>query len=205
MPVKPYRLEVCITSVEEALRAEALSADRVELCMRLDVDGMTPPFDLVEAVLDSICIPVRVMIRHTETGFEANSRAQDVMMRSVLELKTLPINGFVFGILKGRHIDREAMLTLLGVAHPLPVTFHKAIDLCKDIESEIAWLNEQGQIDTILTSGGAVQAIDGAVQIRAMRKEFSRQIMAGGKIMRDDLPMVHAALGLGWYHGRKIL
>lgn len=61
-------LEVIACSLEDALAAEAGGAQRLELCSRLDLDGLTPPRSMVEAVVKAVSIPVRVMIRGNVAG-----------------------------------------------------------------------------------------------------------------------------------------
>ena len=39
-------LEACVETLEESMRAEQNGADRLELCSRLDLDGLTPDVDL---------------------------------------------------------------------------------------------------------------------------------------------------------------
>ena len=39
--------EVCVDSLEEALKAEKNGANRIELCGRLDLDGLTPSRELI--------------------------------------------------------------------------------------------------------------------------------------------------------------
>lgn len=88
---------------------------------------------------------------------------------------------------------------------PFPITFHKAIDLVDDLDEEISWLNNHPQGDTILTGGGAIHAIDGADPIKRMRSKFKGEVMAGGKITKDNLQQVHEALQLKWYHGKAVV
>ncbi len=40
--------EACVESLEEALKAEKLGADRVELCADLSQDGITPERNVIE-------------------------------------------------------------------------------------------------------------------------------------------------------------
>jgi copper homeostasis protein len=201
----PFHLEVCVVSLSQALEAQQKGAHRVELCARLETEGMTPDFQLVKLLCDELQIPIRVMIRATESGYEAGPAVLREMIDSITALKQLPIDGFVFGVLNSHRIDRAAMRILLDHAAPLPVSFHKAIDLSDDVRDELAWLNQQTQIDTILTSGGAVKAIDGIDKILEMKSQFHRQIMAAGKITSDVLPTLHETLQLTWYHGRSIV
>ena len=200
-----FNTEACVTSLAEALLAEKNGADRIEICQRLETEGMTPDYYEVSELCDQLSIPVRVMIRHTETGFEADQAVLDKMLYSISKMKHLEIEGFVFGVLKNNEIDRRFMIKLLNAANPFPVTFHKAIDLSQHLESDIQWINDHSLIDTILTSGGAMTAAEGVDQILRMKKLFDGEIMAGGKIMASNLEELHEKLGLNWYHGRKIV
>ena len=63
----PIALEVICTSVADARAAEDGGASRLELVASLNRGGMTPPLELVEAVLAEVKVPVRVMVRATES------------------------------------------------------------------------------------------------------------------------------------------
>ena len=202
---REYKLESCVVSLAQAIEAEARGADRVELCIRLETEGMTPGIELTVAVCNQLHIPVRVMVRATEVGYEANEIMLREMMDSINILKQLPLDGFVFGVMRDKRIDRDAMQALLQQAHPFPVTFHKAIDLSEDISEDIAWLNQYPQVDTILSSGGAAKATDGIDQINYLKSIFKGHVMAAGKITPEVLPVLDDALQLQWYHGRGIV
>lgn len=201
----PYKREACVVSLAQALDAQQRGADRVELCVRLETEGMTPDLTLSASLCDQLTIPVRVMIRATPIGYEVDENTLQEMIDSIDALKPLPIEGFVFGVLKENRIDQEAMMVMLNHAFPFPVTFHKAIDMSTDIEADLGWLNEVGMIDTILTSGGVTHAIDGVSQILAMKSLFNGKIMAAGKITPEVLVPLHEQLQLSWYHGRAIV
>jgi copper homeostasis protein len=201
----PFYLEACVVSLSQAIEAEQKGAHRVELCIRLETDGMTPDLVLVHSLCNHLHIPIRVMVRATETGYETDPIVMKEMIDSIVAIKQFPIDGFVFGVLKKNRVDREAMLTLLQHSAPLPVTFHKAIDQSDDIADDLQWLNQQQQIDTILTSGDAVRAIDGIEKILEMKSLFRGQVMAAGKITTDVLPELRDRLHLNWYHGQAIV
>ena len=204
-PGRDYKVESCVTSLAQAIDAQSRGADRVELCIRLETEGMTPDAELTKSLSDQLHIPVRVMVRATEAGYEADALALQHMLESIHALKQLPLDGFVFGVMKDDRIDRDAMIRLLQHAYPFPVTFNKAIDVSDDIAADIEWLNQFSQIDTILTSGGAIKAIDGVTGILEMKEMFRGNIMAAGKIIPEVLDVLHDQLGLQWYHGRAIL
>ena len=202
---RDYKVESCVTTLAQAIEAQNRGADRVELCIRLETEGMTPGVQLTKSLCDHLHIPIRVMVRATESGYEADTSALQEMIESINALKQLPLDGFVFGIMKGQRIDRDALILLLQHADPLPVTFHKAIDVSVDIADDIEWLKLFPQIDTILTSGGAISAIDGVKNILQLKNMFSGHTMAAGKITPQVLPAMHDQVGLQWYHGRAIV
>jgi copper homeostasis protein len=52
--------------------------------------------------------------------------------------KELGMDGIVLGILNERsEVDREGTQMLVKLAHPLPVTFHRAFDLCRDLGASL--------------------------------------------------------------------
>ena len=204
-PERLYQLEACVTTLSQARHAELSGADRIEICSQLDTGGMTPDFNLVSDLCRQLTIPIRVMIRNTEKGFEANESILNKMIHSIEKFKSLPIDGFVIGLLKNNLVDKEAMKIIIGHTSPLLITFHMAIDQSVSIADDIAWMNGVRGIDTILTSGGAVNVVEGADQILRMKSIFKGTIMAGGKIVPHQLPTLDKKLGLEWYHGRKIV
>jgi len=200
-----YKVEACVTSYEQAINAAANGADRLEVCSRLETEGMTPDFDLIQQILDEVNIPVRIMIRETEVGFESDGAILEKMKLAIDLFKTIPIDGFVIGLLKNKRIDRIAMGQLIERCSPFPITIHKALDLSENWEDDIQWLNQFTNIDTILTSGGRATAKEGIEEILKMKASFKGKIMGAGKITYDQLAALHERLGLEWYHGRKIV
>ena len=61
--------EVCVDSFEDAINAEKNGANRIELCSRLDLDGLTPSKKLISKVFSKLNIPIRVMIRPKQPSF----------------------------------------------------------------------------------------------------------------------------------------
>jgi len=68
-------LEVIVTSVEEAVEAQAGGADRLELLAAPEHAGLTPSCSTVENVVRSVSIPVRVMLRD-EPSMSVGSSAE---------------------------------------------------------------------------------------------------------------------------------
>jgi copper homeostasis protein len=183
MPVSsPYKIEACVVDYEQAMSAADRGADRLELCSRLETEGMTPDMELAVKIIAAVKIPVRVMIRETEAGFESDEQVLLKMESAISRFKSIPIDGFVIGLIKNNRIHREATARLIESCRPFPVTIHKAIDHSENVEDDLLWLNQFPAIDTILTSGGKSTAIEGIEEIRKMKSVFLRNIMAAGKI-----------------------
>ena len=52
MPIpRDYKLEACVESYDQAIRAFQAGADRIEICSKLETEGMTPGYDLVEKII----------------------------------------------------------------------------------------------------------------------------------------------------------
>lgn len=56
-------IEVIVQNDEEAIEAEKLGADRLELVAAIQEGGLTPSYGTIKQVLHSVRIPVSIMIR----------------------------------------------------------------------------------------------------------------------------------------------
>ncbi len=151
----PKILEVIVTSVEEAIEAEAGGADRMELVRDLEVGGLTPELSVVEAVLGVIKVPVRVMLR-LAASMSAGGVEQMSELRSWAQLLSrLPIDGLVAGFIQHQLIDVTAMSAVIAAAPQSRFTFHRAFDELRDPIVSLEQLKRIPQVDRILTVGGA--------------------------------------------------
>ena len=62
-------VEICASNFESAVAAWQGGADRIELCTKLSVGGVTPPKDLIDKVISEINIPVHVLVRPRAGNF----------------------------------------------------------------------------------------------------------------------------------------
>ena len=147
-------LEIICCSLPDALAARDGGADRLEICSRLDLQGLTPPSDLVEQILHAVAVPVRVMIRVNER-FTATDDELSVMEHQVTALAPLPLDGLVFGLHDdaGRP-DFQAMDRVLHHAPPLwGWTLHRAFDYAVGGAAEkLASVARHARADRILSA-----------------------------------------------------
>jgi copper homeostasis protein len=156
-----FCLEVCVESVEHAGAAERGGADRIELCTNLSSGGITPSFGFMQTVRRHVQIPIHALIRPHGRDFCYSDHEFEIMRDDVLAAKESGMNGVVLGILHSNtRIDIARTRTLVALAHPLPVTFHRAFDESANAESAIEEAIETGA-SRILTSAGKRLATDG--------------------------------------------
>ncbi|MBL0024391.1 MAG: hypothetical protein IPO98_04930 [Saprospiraceae bacterium] len=205
-------IEACVETIVECQNALKCNADQLEVCNRLDLGGLTPDIEFVKEINESIKLPVKVMIRGREVSFIYNELEISEMIASIVEFKSCDIVGFVFGALyeneAGRlQIDMGTVYKLCRAAAPYPVTFHKAIDLCHNITEEVEKLKLVPDIRYILSSGGQPTAEAGTKMLIDMQKigKPNIEIIAAGKITKDNLDSIIGKTGLSFFHGRKIV
>ena len=76
-------IEVCVTSFEDALKAQFLGANRVEVCTELSVGGVTPSLGLIEQILAELKIPIHVLIRPRSGDFNYTSKEYDLILKDM--------------------------------------------------------------------------------------------------------------------------
>ena len=99
--------EACVGNYNEAVRAEALGANRIELCDNLLEDGTTPSFGTIKKAVEKLNIPVMVIIRPRGGNFEYSEDEADIMIQDIKLCKDLGAYGVVIGALKGNTIDLD--------------------------------------------------------------------------------------------------
>lgn len=177
-------IEICVDSLEHALTAQELRADRIELCSNLDVGGVTPSAGLIHEACAKLDIPVFVMIRPRSGNFIYNQDELAVMRADIEQAKVLGAAGVVFGVLnQDRSINAEITQELIQLARPLKVTFHRAFDYTPDPVQSLKALDSLG-VNWLLTSGQQESAEAGLDLITTLSKIERKHthILAGSGI-----------------------
>jgi copper homeostasis protein len=191
-------VEVAVDSLDGAATAEQNGADRIELCAALSVGGLSPGPGLLELTLEQCRLPVMVMARPRPGDFFYTRSEFATLLRDVAAAKAAGAKGIVTGVLDASaSLDRERLREVLALAAPLPVTCHRAFDLCPDPEAAFAVLLELG-VARVLTSGQAATAPQGSACI-ARLVQLARDriaVMAGAGVNGDNVAALVRTTGV---------
>jgi copper homeostasis protein len=198
-------LEICVDSLELAKAAAQGGADRIELCGPLYDGGITPSAGLVAAVRKSVDLPLAMLVRTRTGAFTASEDELEVMRQDILYAQNVGVDIVVLGILHpdGR-VDIERTRSLVEVARPMQVTFHRAFDVAPNLEEALAAVLNTGAV-RILTSGARSSAVIGAPVVDNLRKVAAGKVelmLCGGispatvrpALQRSGVREIHAAL-----------
>ena len=199
-------LEVIVSSLEDALEAESGGAGRLEIVSHLELGGLTPSFETVQEICQHVAIPVRVMLRCSESHIPRPGEVE-FLAQQAERLAALGIDGLVLGFLSEDQVDVPATRQVLSRAPNLKATFHRAFDETAHPLAEIGRLKELRQVDRILTSGG-----DSLWETRATRLEGYQQaaapeitILVGGGLDRVAIEQLLSETRLREFHtGRAV-
>ena len=205
---RPFVLEACVETINQGLLAEKNHADRIEFCQRLDLGGVTPDHDLIRTAVNTLKIPVKIMIRPRGGNFIYSNSEVDRMKSDIKYCKSIGVEEVVLGALnKNGEVDNRLTQMLANLASPMKVTFHKAIDSVNNFMSSLKTLSTMENIDSVLTSGTKENALAGKEYIKLASEEFSGalNIIAAGSITNANLKEIHSELNMNEYHGKKIV
>lgn len=199
-------IELIVQNEQEAIQAEKLGAARLELVSAIDEGGLTPSFETVKQVLNSVTIPVQVMIRPHSRDFFYSDSEIDTIIEDIKNVLNLGGHGIVFGALtKDYTIDEHALEKIMAVSDQLDITFHRAFDEIDDQLSAYKVLTGYNkQVKRILTSGGQVDCLKGKHELRKL-VELSKEmegpaILCGGGLTSMNIEEVHQTVKSNEYH-----
>ena len=163
-------LEICANSYQSAVNAEIASAHRIELCSEISVGGITPSLGLLKKVLQSLTIPVHVLIRPRSGNFTYSDKEFEIMKENIRLCKDLGCAGIVSGVLhEDNTIDIKRTLELIELSKPMSFTFHRAFDVVSKPKEALLQLIALG-VHRLLTSGQEEKAEDGIDLLLELQK-----------------------------------
>ena len=181
--------EICVDSVESAMAAEAGGAHRVELCSALMEGGLTPSLGLIRAVRARVGVGLHVLIRPRPGDFVYSEDELAIMRDDIALAAANGASGVVLGLLTAAgEVDVRRTEEMVVLARPMEVTFHRAIDMTRDLDRALEDVIRCGA-DRVLTSGAHATAFLGRHRIGAMVQAAAGRIriMAGGSVRHGNI------------------
>ena len=200
------KLEIACFNLDSALIAEENGADRIELCADLHLGGTTPTIAMIEAAKFMLTVDLFIMIRPRGGHFFYAEDEFQQMKASILHIKKLNVDGFVFGILnEDNSVNINQNTELVNLAKPIPCTFHRAFDKVQNYKTALDDVIFCG-FSTILTSGTFLNVMEG----KAVLKELVFQakdritIMPGGGLRSANIEELDELVNAEFYHSSAI-
>ncbi|GGE64030.1 copper homeostasis protein [Pedobacter psychrotolerans] len=195
-------LEVCANSYTSAVAAQLGGAKRVEFCDNLAEGGTTPSYGQIKLAKQNLNIAIWPIIRPRGGDFLYSELEFNLMKEDVKICKSLNCEGVVIGILKeDGSVDITRCQELIELAKPMKVAFHRAFDMCNDMEKALEDLIGMG-IVRVLSSGGASSAYLGINQLAKLIKQANGRItiMPGAGINAGNIKELYLKTGATDFH-----
>ena len=174
----------------------------MELCSGLYEGGTTPSMGEISLAREQLHIDLNVLIRPRGGDFLYSENEIEIIKRDVLFCKSIGVDGIVTGFLKtDGNIDIALTKEILALARPMPVTFHRAFDMCKNQEQALKDLIDLG-VERVLTSGAKNKASEGTGFIAKLVKQANGRIiiMPGSGIRAANIQELIKKTGASEFH-----
>jgi len=202
MSQKKISIEVCVEGIGSALTAFKAGASRIELCDNLLQGGTTPSSGTLRALRKKTDKDIFVLIRPRAGDFLYSNDEFEVLCEDIRIAKSEGANGIVSGALMadGR-IDKVKTARMIEEAHPLPFTFHRAFDVCRDPFEAMEDLIVLG-VARILTSGQKPTAQEGLSCLKALIEKSNGRIiiLPGSGIRAKNILQIMHQSGAHEFH-----
>jgi len=198
-------LEIIAGSVDDALAAERGGATRIELCVDLDQDGLTPPLPLIKSVVAAVRLPVRVMLRRRNDFIIQDETDLRVLCDTARAIQHAGAEGLVLGFIADGRVDAFALREIAHAAPKLKITFHRAFDEIADQLAAIDTLKQFAQVDCILTAGGSGHWRTRASAMMHLQPSASPQMtmLAGGGVDAAAIKLLRRETTLSAFHAGR--
>ena len=186
-------VEICASTIRDVAVAMEAGAHRVELCSVWSVGGITPNVVVVEAAA-AMGMPVRALIRPREGSFVHSASERSWAVEEAKVMMDCGAERVVVGALDEEGgLDQAYLEAMVNAVGAEALVWHRAIDASIQVQEDVAVLREFG-VEEVLSSGGALRAVDGVAQLQAMMASGLRVIAGGGVRPQDVAALAEAGV-----------
>jgi copper homeostasis protein len=200
-------LEIACFSLEDALIAAESGADRIEFCNDYSCGGLTPPVDEVKKLIDSVQIPVFVMIQPRPGNYVYHPSEMYTIVEELEQMRNAGAAGLVAGaVTENGELDLMACRLIADAAQGLPLTFHRAFDTLKQPLNAMEELITLG-FHRILCSGGPGNAIDNLTTLKQYVEAAGNRItiLPGGGVRPNNILDILRSTGAQEIHSAGVI
>ena len=197
-----FELEICCFNYASCLIAEQAGATRIELCADAAEGGTTPGYGTIGMVKEKMGIAVYPIIRPRGGDFLYSDDEYAIMQKEVRVCKELGCEGVVIGLLNADgSVDKKRTASLVELAYPMGVTFHRAFDRAANPFEALATIIQTG-CERILTSGQRPLAADAIPLLDELVRNADGQviIMPGSGIRAANITLLAEKTGAREFH-----
>lgn len=194
--------EIALERLQSVKNAKRAGAQRIELCAALSEGGITPSYGMIKHVVANTDLEVFVIIRPRGGDFLYTEDEFDIMCEDITAARELGADGIVSGALTADgEIDIAKTQKMIELSRPLPFTFHRAFDRCKDPFRALEQLIDIGA-SRILSSGQVPSAQDGADLLGKLVKQSDGRIiiMPGAGVNSKNIVDIVTKTGASEFH-----
>ena len=195
-------LEVIACSVADAIEARDGGANRLEVVSDFEQGGLTPSFELVSAINETVKLPLRVMLRDS-VGYAVHGDEEiETLSAAAEQFAKLGVDGLVVGFLKGDRVDIELTERVVARAPDLRITFHHAFEGAGDQLQAVPDIKSIIRVDKILSSGGSGKLTQRCERLARYAEAAAPEvaIIAGGGIDGAVISMLKRTTTIREFH-----
>jgi copper homeostasis protein len=201
-------VEICLSGGPAVLASNCVAAreggaTRVELCAAMRHQGLSPSSWQIATAAEALDgrVELVTMLRPRPGSFDLSSSDVRQLCRRMERAAALGATGVALGALKGKALDRDAMLALTEQAHGLglKITCHRAFDALSRPFQALDFLLELG-VQRVLSagqswgqSGGAARGLPRLVKL-ANHLDGRMELVVAGGVNAALAPMLCANL-----------
>jgi len=185
------KLELCVTDPKGILLAKKYRFDRIELCVNLEMGGLTPSPGLAHMALNT-GLETHALIRPRAGGFVYSDTEKELILAEIHALKYLGIHGFVVGALKeNKEIDTTLIGEIAKITKGKELTFHRAFDDMAEWKDGVDVL-KFFKFKRVLTSGRAANVDEGFINLNEIKDCFGTELelMIGGGVNTKNVDRI---------------